>query len=521
MAVGQAGRKAIDAAAEATALLEAVDASRREANSHLDPETRSALGQFLTPATIAKFMAEMFTARGPTLRVLDAGAGVGSLSAAFVAETLGRGRLPETISLVAYELDEHLLPILRANLERCRVAGERCGIRMETRAVGGDFVEIAADGLGADLFSSRSDERFDCAILNPPYHKIRSESQERLRLRAAGIETSNLYTAFLALAANLLAPEGEMVAITPRSFCNGPYFEPFRHHFLGLMRFRQVHVFESRDEAFSEDGVLQENVVFHAVRTRTNPPNVIISSNRGPSDPDLRVRRVGHDDLVSPADSRAFIHIVSDHRGDSIRDRVAAMDATLADLGLSVSTGRVVDFRARDFLRLEPSKGTVPLIYPCHMRDGYVAWPDSRNRKPNAIVRAPETEELLVPSVPYVLAKRFSAKEERRRVKAAVYDPARVHTDAVAFENHLNYFHCNGSGMAMDMARGLSAYLNSTLVDAYFRQFSGHTQVNATDLRSLRYPSASRLDQIGMRIGATFPPQGGIDALVDEVLGHG
>ena len=55
----------------------------------------------------------------------------------------------------------------------------------------------------------------------------------------------------------------------------------------------------------------------------------------------------------------------------------------------------------------------------------------------------------------------------------------------MGFENHLNYFHKKGRGIDMPLARGLAAFLNSTLVDAYFRQFNGHTQVNATDLRSL------------------------------------
>jgi adenine-specific DNA-methyltransferase len=40
----------------------------------------------------------------------------------------------------------------------------------------------------------------------------------------------------------------------------------------------------------------------------------------------------------------------------------------------------------------------------------------------------------------------------------------------------------------------LAAFLNSTVLDVYFRQFNGHTQVNATDLRNLRYPSRSQLE---------------------------
>ena len=47
------------------------------------------------------------------------------------------------------------------------------------------------------------------------------------------------------------------------------------------------------------------------------------------------------------------------------------------------------------------------------------------------------------------------------------------------------------------LAQGLAAYLNSTVVDEHFRRFSGHTQVNATDLRHLPYPSRDALEQLG------------------------
>ena len=66
------------------------------------------------------------------------------------------------------------------------------------------------------------------------------DSQPRRLLSRMGIETSNLYTGFLAVAVRLLAPSGELVAITPRSFCNGIHFNGKR--FLGRKNIR-----ESRD----------------------------------------------------------------------------------------------------------------------------------------------------------------------------------------------------------------------------------------------------------------------------------
>jgi len=69
------------------------------------------------------------------------------------------------------------------------------------------------------------------------------------------------------------------------------------------------------------------------------------------------------------------------------------------------------------------------------------------------------------------------------------------------------------------IAKGLAAYLNSSLVDRFFRQFNGHTQVNAADLRSLRYPDLATLKALGKRIGKTFPDQERIDAIVNENVG--
>ena len=503
-------------------LLASVESTRREAARRLDPRRRVLMGQFLTPASVATFMAGMIECRKPVVRVLDPGAGVGSLSAAFVAAMCRGPRRPDAIAVTAYEIDPMLTGYLQATLDLCRTVSEDAGIRFEGRIIPEDFLEAGASTLAGDLFSAGEEGRFDCAILNPPYRKIRTESRERKVLREIGVETSNLYAGFLAVTAKLLVSGGEMVAITPRSFCNGPYFEPFRRFFLRQMRFRRVHVFDRRDNAFSEDEVLQENVVFRAEKTTDHTDtNVVVSSSLDPGGSNLRIRTIQHDDLVHLGDPHVFIHIVPDGNGDPVRHQIAGLEASLADLGLTVSTGRVVDFRAKDLLRAYPGRNTVPLIYPCHLAGGFVEWPSARTQKPNALDLGVRSDDLLVPAGHYVLVKRFSAKEEPRRVVAAVYDPARVPGDRVAFENHLNYYHLEGSGLPATVARGLAAFLNSTFVDSYFRQFSGHTQVNAADLRSLRYPARNQLMALGQRIEKSFPAQSELDRLVDEVVPHG
>jgi len=502
-------------------LLETVEEMRRSVSKHLERRRRALMGQFLTPAPVALFMAGMLEARNPILRVLDPGAGIGSLSAAFVATMCRRLRRPQTIALTAYEIDSKLIGHLQATLDLCRAASDAAGIQFEAHVIAEDFLEAGAKSLAGDLFTTGIVDRFDCAILNPPYRKIRTESRERKLLREIGVETSNLYAGFLAVTTCFLDPGGEMVAITPRSFCNGPYFEPFRRFFLRTVRFRRVHVFDTRDRAFADDDVLQENVVFRVEKTTDSSADVVVSSSLSPGDLNVRARTIPYDNLVRSGDPHAFIHIVPDGDGDPIRQQMEELKATLADLGLSVSTGRVVDFRAKALLRAKPGRNTVPLIYPCHLQGGgYVEWPNGRVQKPNALALGSRTNDLLVPSGHYVLVKRFSAKEEPRRVVAAVYDPGRVRADRVAFENHLNYYHLCGAGLPATVAKGLAAFLNSTLVDRYFRQFSGHTQVNATDLRSLRYPAWDHLVVLGRRIGKDFPAQEELDRLVEELLFH-
>ncbi len=480
-------------------------------------EKRYELGQFFTPRPVADFMASLFETHQHNFNLLDAGAGDGSLSASFVKRICNSPHKPEKISITAYEFDGGLIKSLQATMHSCHAECQRAGIQFSASILNEDFIASAVPMVRDDFFVSHR-PHFNAAIANPPYRKIRSDSPVRLLLRSAGIETVNLYAGFIALISRLLTDHGELVAITPRSFCNGPYFKSFRTDFLDAMSLRRLHVFESRSEAFNRDDVLQENIIIHAIKSAVAPEKIIISSNSGAPGHPVVEHKIAYRNVVSPDDKERFIHLVQSDTQDQARATVRKLSTSLADLGLSVSTGRVVDFRAKNFLRQQPEHGTAPLIYPCHLNGGFVHWPKTKVRKPNAIVSNEETRELLVPSGIYVLVKRFTAKEERKRIVACIYDPHQIQAPFVGFENHLNYFHINGHGLSMAMAKGLAAFLNSTVVDVYFRQFNGHTQVNATDLRCLNYPSKTKLAALGHKINDPAMEQSDLDALVKEEL---
>ena len=462
--------------------LDNADRVRREVAPRTAQKHKSELGQFMTPSSVARFMANMFPPSSlQTCRLLDAGAGVGALSCAFLDHWTAGGFDFQDVEVTAYELDNQLHGHLKQHLAAYS--------KVKAEIIAGDYIDLAtAMDIGAKGYTH--------AILNPPYKKIKSDSGHRLALRAVGIETVNLYSAFVALAVLQAAPGGQIVAIIPRSFCNGPYYRPFRDFILKRSAIRHMHLFESRNTAFKDDEVLQENVIIRLERGG-HQGAVTISTSTDDSFADLVTNEHPFDRIVFPDDLERFIHVPTTTEMSTI-ELSPAVRYSLADLGIQISTGPVVDFRLKEHLRDMPEKGTVPLIYPGHLSATGTVWPVPGLKKPNAIMRNAETEKWLYPNGFYCAVRRFSSKEEKRRVVASVVDPAAFGDHpALGFENHMNLFHENKRGLPELLARGLAVFLNTTAVDESFRRFNGHTQVNATDLKLMKYPSREALTRLG------------------------
>jgi adenine-specific DNA-methyltransferase len=499
-----------------------IDFLRNAIREELDDEEKSAFGQFFTPYPIAELMASMFTYQASVIRLLDAGAGIGSLFTAAVTALCQKDNPPQHIMVTAYEIDDTLIEHLARTMDHCKVICSEYGVDFTGAIKHEDFIEAGVTLLRKTKtlfsFGDEEPERFDCAILNPPYKKIQNSWSERQLLKEIGIEASNLYVGFLALAMRMLTPSGELVAITPRSFCNGLYFKKFRKDFLQTMALHRLHIFESRTDAFSDDEVLQENIILHAVKSEKKPNEVITTTSTAVEDEFLLINRVKYDRVVQPNDAQSFIRIIQDNDSHQVSELMSQFKTSLEDLGIHVSTGRVVDFRALDALHMTPQINTVPLLYPVHLQHGSVNWPIIESKKPNAISDTAQTQSLLVPNQCYVLVKRFSSKEEKKRIVAVLYEPEQFPYPRIGFENHLNYFHQGGQGLHPALAKGLATYLNSELVDSYFRQFNGHTQVNATDLRNIKYPTWSQLEALGDTVTTQTLNQFELDELIKKVL---
>ena len=460
------------------------------------------LGQVMTPSGIARFMSGLFSDAFPTtVRLLDAGAGRGALTTAFIErwrESQSQGRLES----FTYELDERLLGELRANIDTAMD-----GYDAESNIICGDFIDRAS----ANIRSS-SHNIYTHAILNPPYKKLQTKSTHRRSLRSAGLETVNLYSAFVGLAVAMMAPGGEVVAIIPRSFCNGPYYQPFRRFILARAAIRHIHLFEARNRAFKEDGILQENIIIRLDRG-VSQTDVKVSTSIDGTFSDYQETLHPFASIVPSDDPDQFIHVPTGDDVDLLK--LPAFRYRLNEIGLSVSTGPVVDFRMRGELCAAQEPGTVPLLYPGHFTSKGLEWPKPGFKKPNAIRFTPGTTKWLFPAGYYAVVRRFSAKEERRRVVANVVEPEILQAEMIGFENHLNVLHDGRRPLEEDIARGVAAYLNATVVDRHFRRFNGHTQVNATDLRAMPYPSRSSLIALGQWAKKTpMPSQEEIDQQV-------
>lgn len=498
-----------------TRFLEEIDSNSEELSiKRLNNVNRDANEQFFTPVSVGLYMSSMFKPIiKSTIYFLDPGAGVGNLTASFIASIYNWAKKPKVIIAILYEIDDTLLPELRRSMDYCVDFCKNMDVELRVVIKNEDFIKISAEALK----ENKEFTKYDYVILNPPYKKLGVSSLYKKLTLDINIDVSNYYAAFVALSLKFLKKKSQLISITPRSFCNGLHFKAFRKIILESAKIEKLHKFKFRNDIFND--VLQETLIMYLTNNKQKASDKveIIESNNDDFSTLVKARK-DFSDVVFPNDNENIIRIIKEE-DTKIVDTMHKMPCRIEELGISVSTGPVVDFREKlGLLSFEGDLLSIPIIYPENFGDGFINWPII-GRKPGHLKEDPSNFNRLRPSGFYVLVKRFSSPEEKRRVVASVFDPFKVRSQYVAFDNKLNYFHIEKSGLGgLNIAKGLSLYLNSSLVDHYFRTFSGSTQVNVSDLKGLRYPTVDNMKMLGESYGNILPSQKQIDITVRDLV---
>jgi len=496
--------------------------------SSLRQESKRNGGQYFTPCEIARFMAQLYATNKKIVRVLDPGAGAGVLTCALCVHLTELPQRPQEIIVDAYETDRSLANVLDKSLYFLQEYLNKLDVKFSFTIHSDDFIIHNSEILsGPQLFSNQCiAPHFDIAISNPPYFKISKSDPRSIVAKSVVYGQPNIYALFMAASASLLKVGGELIFITPRSFTSGVYFKRFREYFFSKVKPKLIHIFESRKHAFRRDEVLQENVIFQAKRTnnwtqKKRKSLLCLSSCQGLDDlcaPQRRKIDLAHS-LNMNSELKVLRLPMTKHE-EKILHEVDSWPGSLKKYGLEISTGPVVPFRSVNFLakKVNTSKTYVPLLWMNHVQTMKIVWPKNLKNKAEYIVVSHDSRSLLVPNENYVLLRRFSAKEQDRRLTASPFLKSTFHTNYIGLENHINYIYRPGGSLKLCEAYGLAVIFNSTILDSYFRVNNGNTQVGAIEIKNLPLPDIELIKEIGkkaQRLTLTFDT---IDKLVGASL---
>lgn len=477
-------------------------------------------GQFFTPVEIAELMASYSEFEGDSIRILDPGCGSAVLSCNLIEHIVFTNNTLKTIELVAYETDFELIPVSKQALDYLEKWGNQQGISIKTKLHTEDFILHNSDCFKetGDLFSKPL-EQFDIVISNPPYFKLSIDDQRAKVAKVVVNGHPNIYAIFMALSAKLLNENGEIIFITPRSYAAGGYFKIFREYFFKLIDLDKVHLFVSRKDTFSRDKVLQETVIIKGTKRPKPEPQVIISSSSGLKDLKSPVIKIfPKKDIIDMNSKEKILYLPTTDNDEAVLEIFKSWTGNLAKYNIKISTGPVVAFRARDYLRESQNNrdengtaqpacttgGLAPLFWLHNVKQMILEWPIVKPKKEQYINIEEKSMPLLIRNKNYILLRRFSSKDDKNRLIAAPYfsqllrDRCNfIKSDFIGVENKVNYIYRPNGHLERNEVIGLCALLNSSLFDAYFRIFNGNVNVSATELREMSLPPLDIIREIG------------------------
>ena len=449
------------------------------------PKTkRKKIGQFFTSRETARFMAGLFSVpKKEHLDILDPGTGSAILTAALM-ERLQQESSVKSVSLICYETEPAILDLLKDNLEYIKSI-----VRFDL-----DYTIITDNYITSQQLPLAF---ADLVIGNPPYLKVNRLAEEAQAMSHVVYGAPNLYFLFASRSIENLRDKGELVYIIPRSWTSGAYFKAFRNFLFKKTTIEHIHLFISRDKVFEQEAVLQETMIIKLKKEVGTANEIVISSTETNNDFNNIQEITVPKKLVIGNDDNQYVYLVTNKEEVNVLERLSVFHNTLPSLDMKMKTGLTVDFREREHLMDEPANDNVPMFFAQHLKDGRITFPIGKHGE----YIDTRKSGLLQDNINYLFVKRFTSKEESRRLQSSIYLQDDFPTyKQISTQNKLNFITRNKKSLTKQMVYGLYCLFNSTLYDKYYRILNGSTQVNSTEVNTMPMPTLDGIVYLGQRL---------------------
>ena len=424
-------------------------------------------GQYFTSQSTARFMSSSYVPVSRNIKILDPGAGNGSLGASLV-EHLVNENLCDSIEITFIENDVDVLPLLSNTTSLIKNYCSEKGIPCSISVLKDNFILVDIN------------TKFDVVICNPPYKKIRKDSDESTKMAEYVYGQPNLYSLFMVKSINMLKKNGSFIFITPRSWTSGTYFLVVREFISDNLSFNKIHIFGDRDNSFSDEDVLQETMILFGTKSKQQA-KVTVSISKDDSFKDIDTFTVDSKCIKNVGKDRYLLIPVNNYEA-SLIETMNSFPETFFSLGYVFKTGPVVEFRNKQLISAEKKTDSVPMYRSLNITGDDLVFPADTSK---AQYVSSSAKNLLIRNEDTVFIKRLSAKEEHKRIQSCVYY-RHGNNSYISLENHVNYVaRRDGKPLSRVEAEWIHSLLSSDEYDTFFRLLNGSTQVNASELNQL------------------------------------
>ena len=480
--------------------------------STLSRQEQKQIGQFTTPQNIANYMSDRllennFCQKHSTFKILDPGAGTGVLGISLVQKIFSINS-NAIVQIVSYENDNNALKVLKHNYKLIFKWAKNNNLKFTYTIKPQNYI---LDGYNLfDYGINNHENEYDLIISNPPYKKLRKDSEEATAMPFIVHGAPNLYGLFWAKSIIELKPNSNSIFIIPRSWMSGSYFTKLRQFIFSQGNISEIHSFEARKNKFGNAKVLQELViVVFKKRSAINQIRYFTHNSVSLLD---KTNYIMADKANVVVGKEQRIYLVNSKKDIETLKWANRFSSTVEKSGLKMKTGLTVCFRNKSLLEDEGSSENVPIIFSDNISKHSVHL----NRKKDQFLKK-KRNGLLQNNQDYIFVKRFSSKEEKRRIQTAYYNSSRFSKyDQISTDNKLNFVIAEND----NLLKGAYLFLSSTKFDEYYRLLGSNTQVNSTEINTMKCPSKQQLIELGQEYDAQHlesMEQNMIDKLISNI----